>query len=147
MAPFCCRPSWPPPFGHRRDKIGLHGQFFCHLHERTGRGIIVSMEFLMRNFFLCFAILLIFFVGCGKVLAKKDTSSSQLSKVTAAPSSYEGFNLSGQKTSCPIPPEQLMCTMEYTEGEQFVAKCKSAGGQEFTCACHQYLCSKQIVFP
>jgi len=60
---------------------------------------------------------------------------------------YSGYNLSGVETTCSKPPEELACTMVYTEGEQFSAKCSTEGGQSFTCGCHQYLCSTKITFP
>ncbi|MEK6625836.1 MAG: hypothetical protein AABY86_12745 [Bdellovibrionota bacterium] len=91
-------------------------------------------------------------MSCGRDSSQKDQSSSsqsipQIGGQSNRGMSVQGYNQVGVETSCVIPSEELMCTMMYTEGEQFAAKCNAEGGQAVTCACHQYLCSKKIVFP
>ena len=88
--------------------------------------------------------------SCGMDTHQKTRSPPQTSPQTSATFSQKGahgYNQAGVETSCTIPPEQAPCTSGFTVGEEFVTKCRAAGGQEFACSCHNYLCSKKIIFP
>lgn len=55
-----------------------------------------------------------------------------------------GFDLGGLERTCDTAPKDEMCTMVFTEAEQFAQDCRDAGFEAIQCGCHEYLCTGQI---
>jgi hypothetical protein len=54
---------------------------------------------------------------------------------------YWGLDKDGLKRAChPLAPDEVICTLEYTEGDAFADDCRLKGGQVIQCGCHDYLC-------
>ncbi len=61
----------------------------------------------------------------------------------AAPVSplVRGLDRQGQTRAChPMSPEDVICTGEFTAGDQYAVDCVAQGGMAVACGCHDYLC-------
>jgi hypothetical protein len=62
------------------------------------------------------------------------------------PNKNIGLDINGVKKSCKPIPEDTICTMEFTEGDQYRSDCKESGGKPIQCGCHEYLCQYPEMF-
>ncbi len=54
---------------------------------------------------------------------------------------FTGLDKDGQKRAChPLTPNEVICTLEYSEGDAYADDCRAKGGQVVQCGCHDYLC-------
>ena len=51
-----------------------------------------------------------------------------------------GEDINGDVRSCEGMAKDTMCTMVFTEGDQFALDCEENGGTSFQCGCHDYIC-------
>jgi len=51
-----------------------------------------------------------------------------------------GYNMSGKLRTCKAMPDDIVCTDESTEGEEFAYRCKEGGYTPFKCGCHDFIC-------
>lgn len=52
-----------------------------------------------------------------------------------------GVDKHGQIRAChPRGPDEVLCTQEFTAGDQFAVDCVAKGGEAIACGCHDYLC-------
>ena len=56
----------------------------------------------------------------------------------------KGFDLAGNPKSCKAMPSSTVCTMVYTESDNFAARCRKEGFKATQCGCHDYICSKKL---
>ena len=90
------------------------------------------MKLVLRSLFV-----VLFFCGC-------TSSSNGADGELKSSGSRVGYDISGKKKSCkPLAPNTI-CTMSYTEGDQYGADCQKAGHKATKCGCHDYICSKKL---
>lgn len=54
--------------------------------------------------------------------------------------SYRGTDIHGEQRVCDEAAANLICTSEFTSGDQFADDCRAHGYQAVTCGCHDYIC-------
>lgn len=84
---------------------------------------------------------IIFFIliGCKGSPVPEDGLINQL----PGTATFEGYNISGEKTEC-VPSKETTCTMMYGPDEEFAKECKDRGYEVYTCGCHSFLCEGNI---
>jgi hypothetical protein len=55
--------------------------------------------------------------------------------------SFKGVDLNGQERTCRPTQDDLICTQEFTDNDQFALDCENNGGQAIQCGCHDYICT------
>ena len=53
---------------------------------------------------------------------------------------FYGKDINGNVRSCEAMAKDTMCTMVFTEGDQFALDCEESGGTALQCGCHDYIC-------
>jgi hypothetical protein len=56
---------------------------------------------------------------------------------------YTGIDYLGETRSCTPINQNVMCTMIFTESDQFALDCEKEGGKAITCDCHDHICIKK----
>jgi len=52
-----------------------------------------------------------------------------------------GLTINGEVSSCLKADPDLVCSEEFTEGDQFAIDCEENGNTAVACGCHEYLCA------
>jgi hypothetical protein len=66
-------------------------------------------------------------------------------KIDNAPTKITGRNIDGKIDSCEpfdyrVDGQQVMCTTQFTEEDQFAIDCQANGYDVVQCGCHEFLC-------
>lgn len=59
---------------------------------------------------------------------------------------FTGYDMKGEKQSCPPMKEEFACTMMMAPSDFFGMQCREMGHKAFQCGCHYWLCDKKIKF-
>lgn len=51
-----------------------------------------------------------------------------------------GIDIDGNERTCEPMPIDSICTMVFTQGDQYALDCTEKGGTSFQCGCHDYIC-------
>jgi len=51
-----------------------------------------------------------------------------------------GLDINGKFRTCNAMADDIMCTAEVTEGDEFAYRCNEDGNTPFQCGCHDYIC-------
>ena len=62
---------------------------------------------------------------------------------------YQGLDKNGKLKECTPMSLDVVCTMEFTDGDQFAMDCEDDGNTAIQCGCHDYICvdDNQAVAP
>jgi len=53
---------------------------------------------------------------------------------------FTGADMHGNERSCTQIPESNICTMEFTDSDQYALECVDSGNRAVQCGCHDFIC-------